>query len=177
MSDHEPPLRLNLGSGNRPLEGFVNVDARELPTVDTVADVRSLPFSDGSAIEIEASSLLEHFRNPYEVLDEIYRVLAPDGIVRVRVPSPWSQAGLLDPDHVFLADLKQWREILGGYFTNVTAHGEGVRYRDNKLLAAMCHLAVRVLRMHELAQVWVLTGKGKRPEPTQAYVPWWLEDG
>jgi ubiquinone/menaquinone biosynthesis C-methylase UbiE len=171
----DPPLRLNLGSGNRPLPGYVNVDSRELPTVDVVADVRSLPFVEGSAVEIAASSLLEHFRDPYEVLDEIHRVLAPAGVVRFRVPSPWSQAGQLDPEHVFLADLKQWREILGGYFANVSAQGEGVRYRDNKLLAALCHLAVRVLQMHELAQTWLLTCSAKRERPTRAYVPWWLE--
>ena len=175
MSEQPSPLRLNLGSGNRPLAGYVNVDSRPLPTVDVVADVRSLPFEDGAAGEIEASSLLEHFRNPYEVLDEMHRVLAPTGVLRVRVPSPWSQAGMLDPDHVFLADLKQWREILGGYFENVNARGEGVRYRDNKLLAAACHVGVRLLRMHELAQTWVLTASRKRPEPTRAYVPWWLE--
>jgi ubiquinone/menaquinone biosynthesis C-methylase UbiE len=176
VSEQVTPLRLNLGSGNRPLPGFVNVDARQLPTVDVVADVRSLPFEDGTAAEVEASSLLEHFRNPYEVLDEIHRVLAPAGVLRVRVPSPWSQAGMLDPDHVFLADLKQWREILGGYFAKVTARGEGVRYRDSKLLVAANHVAVRVLRMHELAQTWELTASSKRAEPTRAYVPWWLEE-
>ncbi len=176
MTEQETPLRLNLGSGNRPLAGFVNVDARELPTVDVVADVRELPFPDGSVAEVEASSLLEHFRDPYAVLDEIHRVLEPDGVARFRVPSPWSQAGLLDPDHVFLADLKQWREILRGYFERVAAHGEGVRYRDSKLLAGVLHLAVRGLRLHEFAQVWVLTCSGKRPQPTRAYVPWWLEE-
>jgi SAM-dependent methyltransferase len=176
VSDQPTPLRLNLGSGNRPLPGFVNVDSRQLPTVDVVADVRSLPFKNGAAIEVEASSLLEHFRDPYEVLDEIHRVLAPAGVLRVRVPSPWSQAGMLDPDHAFLADLKQWREILGGYFTKVTARGEGVRYRDSKLLVAVNHVAVRVFRMHELAQTWELTASGKRAEPARAYVPWWLEE-
>jgi SAM-dependent methyltransferase len=176
VNEQAGPLRLNLGSGNRPLPGFVNVDSRPLPTVDVVADVRRLPFDDGMATEIEASSLLEHFRNPYEVLDEIHRLLAPEGVLHVRVPSPWSQAGMLDPDHVFLADLKQWREILGGYFENVAVYGEGVRYRDNKLLAASCHVAVKVLRMHELAQTWVLTASRKRAEPRRAYVPWWLEE-
>jgi hypothetical protein len=83
---------------------------------------------------------------------------------------------MLDPDHVFLADLKQWREILGGYFGDVNARGEGVRYRDSKLLTAACHVAVRVLRMHELAQTWVLTAREKRAEPVRAYVPWWLEE-
>ena len=84
VSEQATPLRLNLGSGNRPLPGFVNVDARQLPTVDVVADVRSLPFENGAAAEVEASSLLEHFRNPYEVLDEIYRVLAPAGVTNQR---------------------------------------------------------------------------------------------
>ena len=176
MSEHETPLRLNLGSGNRPLPGFVNVDTRQLPTVDVVADVRELPFPDEAAVEIEASSLLEHFRDPYAVLDEIHRVLAPEGTLRVRVPSPWSQAGLLDPDHVFLADLKQWRDILHGYFDRVAAHGEGVRYRDSKVLAGLLHVAVRGFRMHELAQVWVLTCSGKRAKAVRAYVPWWLEE-
>jgi hypothetical protein len=110
------------------------------------------------------------------VLDEIHRVLAPAGVVRVRVPSPWSQAGMLDPSHVFLADLKQWREILGGYFARVKAQGEGVRYRDSKLLAGALHVAVRGLRLHELAQVWVLTCSQKRATPIRAYIPWWLEE-
>lgn len=170
------PLRLNLGSGNRPLPGFVNVDSRPLPTVDVVADVCSLPFADGSAIEVEASSLLEHFEDPYAVLDEIHRVLATDGVVRFRVPSPWSQAGMLDQTHVFLADLKQWREILAGYFTRVSARGEGVRYRDSRLLAGLLQVGVRVLRLHELAQTWELTCSGKRVPPTRAYIPWWLEE-
>jgi SAM-dependent methyltransferase len=176
VSGNESPLRLNLGSGNRPLAGFVNVDSRPLSTVDVVADVRSLPFSDNSAVEIEASSLLEHFADPYAVLDEIHRVLAPQGVLRVRVPSPWAQAGFLDSSHEFLADLKQWREILGGYFAEVRAKGEGVRYRDNALLVLLNHVAVSGLRMHELAQVWLLTCRGKRETATRAYVPWWLED-
>ncbi len=168
-------LRLNLGSGNEPLQGWTNVDSREIPGVDVVADVTALPFEDGSASEVNASSLLEHFRDPYVVLDEIHRVLAPDGTLAVRVPSPWSQAGLLDPTHVFLADSKLWREILGGYFERVRARGEGVRYRDSPVLAGACHVAVRVLRMREYAQVWTFACVGRRPVIRHAYVPWWLE--
>ena len=169
-------LRLNLGSGNEPLPGWTNVDSREVAGVDVVADVTELPFGDGSADEVNASSLLEHFRDPYVVLDEIHRVLAPAGRLTVRVPSPWSQAGMLDPTHVFLADSKGWREILGGYFEHVRARGEGVRYRDSKALAAACHLAVRVLRMREYAQVWTFACAGRRALPHRAYVPWWLEE-
>lgn len=169
-------LRLNLGSGNEPLPGWTNVDNREIPGVDVVADVTELPFEAGEAEAVNASSLLEHFRDPYLVLDEIHRVLAPHGTLTVRVPSPWSQAGLLDPTHVFLADSKGWREILGGYFERVRPRGEGVRYRDSKALAVACHLAVRGLRMREFAQVWTFACAGRRPVARRAYVPWWLEE-
>ena len=169
-------MRLNLGSGNEPLPGWTNVDARDVPGVDVVADVTDLPFEDASADEVLASSLLEHFKDPYEVLDEIWRVLAPGGRFTMRVPSPWSQSGLLDTTHVFLADSKLWREILGGYFENVRAVGEGVRYRDSKLLAAACHVAVRALRMREFAQTWRFECAGRRASSRRAYVPWWLEE-
>jgi ubiquinone/menaquinone biosynthesis C-methylase UbiE len=171
-----PSLRLNLGSGNRPLPGYVNVDVRERPGVDVVADAVALPFEDDSVAEVQASSLLEHFRDPYEVLDEAHRVLAADGVLVVRVPSPWSQAGTLDPSHVFLADLKQWRQILAGYFEQVRVRPEGVRYRDNRLMVAFQYAAIHVLRMAEYAQVWVLVASRKRPVPVRAYIPWWLEE-
>jgi ubiquinone/menaquinone biosynthesis C-methylase UbiE len=169
-------LRLNLGSGNRPLDGYVNVDTRDRPGVDMIADATALPIPDGAAIEVQASSLLEHFRDPYAVLDEAHRVLAPDGVLVVRVPSPWSQAGLLDPTHVFLADLKQWRQILDGYFEHVRVRSEGVRYRDSKLLVALQYGAIHLLRMREYAHVWVLTASRKRTVPSRAYIPWWLEE-
>lgn len=168
--------RLNFGSGNEPLDGYVNVDARAVPGVTVRADVRHLPFRDSVADDIRASSLLEHFQDPYRVLDEIHRVLAAGGTFVMRVPTPWSMSGVLDPTHVFLADLKLWRQILDGYFESVTVDSEGIRYRDHKLVAAALHVAVQVLRMHEFAQVWRFTCRGRRAQRTIAYVPWWLEE-
>ena len=57
------PLRINLGSGEACLEGFVNVDALpDAPGVDVVADIsEELPFETGSADLIYAAHLLEHF--------------------------------------------------------------------------------------------------------------------
>ena len=167
--------QLNLGSGNEPLPGFVNVDRRRVAGVNVVADVIALPFRDGAAQGVLASSLLEHFEDPYEVLDEVHRTLAPGGRFVVRVPALWSWAAHLDPSHVFLADLKLWREILSGYFTRVRADPEGVRYRDSRLLAGLCLVATRGLRLLEFADAWRFTCEGKRERPVRAYVPWWLE--
>jgi ubiquinone/menaquinone biosynthesis C-methylase UbiE len=170
------PLRLNLGSGNAPLDGYVNVDLRQREGVEVVADATALPFEDGAVVEVNASSLLEHFEDPYGVLDEVHRVLSAEGVFTMRVPSPWSQAGLLDPTHVFLADLKLWREILSGYFARVAVRPEGVRYRDNRLLVALQYAAIHALRMREYAQVWLFRCSWKKPTPTRAYIPWWLEE-
>lgn len=168
-------LKVNLGSGNEPLAGYVNVDRRRVPGVAVVADVRRLPFATASVERVNASSLLEHFADPYAVLDEIHRVMRPGATATFRVPSPWSYLAGLDRSHAFLADLKLWRQILGGYFELVRVAPEGVRYRDNKLLAALNHLAVRGLRFYEFAQVWRFECRGKRATPRRAYIPWWLE--
>jgi hypothetical protein len=65
-------VRLNLACGHIPLEGFVNVDGRELAHVDIVADVRRLPFEPGTVAQIRSSHLLEHFP-----VEELRRSLLP----------------------------------------------------------------------------------------------------
>jgi predicted SAM-dependent methyltransferase len=83
-------LRLNLGSGETPIPGFVNVDALEsAPGVDVVADIgRRLPYDDDAVDLIYASHLLEHFptEDVPRLLVEWRRVLQPGGILLVAVP-------------------------------------------------------------------------------------------
>jgi hypothetical protein len=54
-------LRLNLGCGHVPLDGYLNVDRRALPGVDIVAEVDQLPFAAAEVQEIFSAHLLEHF--------------------------------------------------------------------------------------------------------------------
>jgi SAM-dependent methyltransferase len=169
--------QVNLGSGNEPLSDHINVDRRHCLGVNVIADIRQLPFAQESIDRIVASSVLEHFANPYAVLDEISRVLHPHGQARFRMPSPWSFFANMDPTHCFLADLKLWRQILAGYFDHVQVIPEGVRYRDNKLLTFFTHVAVRWLRFFEFAQTWQFDCTRKKSFPTRAYLPWWLEAG
>lgn len=60
-------LRLNLGCGHVPREGYVNVDMRDLPGVDVVAPVDKLPVAAESVAEIYSSHLLEHFESEHLV--------------------------------------------------------------------------------------------------------------
>jgi len=82
-------LRLNIGCGHLPLEGYVNVDRRDLPGVDLVADAAALGQAAGSVAEIFSAHLLEHF--PLEhlrrvVLPHWLAALAPSGVLRAIVP-------------------------------------------------------------------------------------------
>jgi len=55
-------IRVNVGCGEKPLPDYVNVDFRELPEVDIVADAQALPFEEGALGELMSSHLIEHFR-------------------------------------------------------------------------------------------------------------------
>jgi SAM-dependent methyltransferase len=82
------PLRLHLGSGGHPLEGWVNVDVLGMEP-DLYWDLRlGLPFPDASASAVFLEHVCEHFTlaADLELLAECRRVLAPEGIVRVGVP-------------------------------------------------------------------------------------------
>jgi hypothetical protein len=82
-------LRLNIGCGHVPLEGYVNVDMRELPGVDALAEAGATPFDPGTVTEVHSAHLLEHF--PVEqlrrvVLPHWHALLRPGGELRAIVP-------------------------------------------------------------------------------------------
>jgi predicted SAM-dependent methyltransferase len=82
-------LRLNLGAGHIPLEGFVNVDMRELPGIDVVAPVDNLPFQRGALAEIFSSHTVEHFPEielRRRLLPYWFSMLRPGGVFRAVVP-------------------------------------------------------------------------------------------
>jgi len=82
-------LRLNLGCGHVPLDGYINVDRRALPGVDVVADIDRLPFGKGEVAEICSAHMLEHFpleQLRRELLPYWISLLAPQGRFRAIVP-------------------------------------------------------------------------------------------
>jgi predicted SAM-dependent methyltransferase/uncharacterized coiled-coil protein SlyX len=85
----ESTLRLNLGCGHVPIEGFINVDRRELPGVDVVAEANALPSELGQADEIFSSHMLEHFPQEQlrrELLPHWKSMLKKGGVLRAVVP-------------------------------------------------------------------------------------------
>ena len=77
---------LNLGSGSTAKqEGILNVDIRDLPETDVVADVKKLPYENETVDGIINRNLIEHFgRNEIkDLLKEWARVLKKDGFMRI----------------------------------------------------------------------------------------------
>jgi SAM-dependent methyltransferase len=85
--------KLNLGCGDKILDGYVNVDvaaSRAGKSPDVLCDLRRLePFADASADEVLAVHVIEHFWR-WEVLDvlkEWVRVLRPGGCMVLECPN------------------------------------------------------------------------------------------
>jgi len=84
----DAPIRLELGAGNRKMDGWLSVDRHK--SSDINHDLREpLPFPAASVQEIYSSHLLEHFyySDLMKLLQECHRVLRPDGLFGVCVPN------------------------------------------------------------------------------------------
>ena len=95
-------LKLNLGSGGRPLEGYINVDKNSnIPHVNVVHDLDNYPwpFEDNSVNEIVMNQCLEHLLDRNRAMKEIYRILKKGGMAKISVPHFTWQYAFTDPTH------------------------------------------------------------------------------
>lgn len=103
-------MKLNLGSGNDPKDGYINCDFLDLPTVDKVLNCVDFPypFEDNSAEKIMAVDLIEHLPNftkddrPMIIafIEECYRILKPGGELYIQTPGYNAEFLWQDPTHV-----------------------------------------------------------------------------
>jgi SAM-dependent methyltransferase len=114
----EPPqikgLKLDLGCGEDKHPGFVGIDIRPLPNVDVVWDLEQVPypFPDECATTILALHVVEHL-NPHKgaflaVMDELWRLLEPDGELAITTPYAGSPGYWSDPTHVNPCTEQTW---------------------------------------------------------------------
>ena len=89
-------LRLNLGSGDNPIEGWENIDRKDGTEVFPItvkggiacAEQYPCELEDGVVDEIRASHILEHFPQAevFEVLKHWVAKLKTDGVIKIAVP-------------------------------------------------------------------------------------------
>ena len=108
-------MKLQLGCGKIPLNGYINLDIIKYPWVDVVCDLNKFPwpFSDSQFEEVYANSVLEHLDDTLRTMGEIHRILKPNGIFRGGVPW-YNYAGAFgDPTHKQFFNFTTFRLFTG----------------------------------------------------------------
>ncbi len=87
IDQHSKNLKLHIGSGPYVLEDWINLDI--YPAQLSTNVLWGLPFTTGQCQFVFLSHLLEHLFYPTDamsLLEDIHRILAPGGVVRIVVP-------------------------------------------------------------------------------------------
>lgn len=98
--------KLNLGSGDKRIDGFVSVDYSAECQPDVVADLETTPwpFDSDSTCHIVMNHVLEHIgqtpRAFLLIMQELYRICADGAIIEVTVPHHAHENFYSDPTHV-----------------------------------------------------------------------------
>ena len=92
---------LNLGSGNKRIDGAVNLDITPDTSPDVVHDLDQAPwpFEADTFSEVAANDVIEHLANILTTMEEIHRVCRNGAIVRITVPHFSCSNAFTDPTH------------------------------------------------------------------------------
>src|SRR3989338_5028532 len=114
--------KLNLGSGEFKKKGYVNVDYYSITEPDVKHDLNQIPypFKDNEFELIEGDHVLEHLKDPFEVMKELYRISKHNALIIIKVPH--FSRGFTHPDH------KRGFDVSFPYYFNPKFKGGYVGY-------------------------------------------------
>jgi SAM-dependent methyltransferase len=107
----KPLLKLDIGCGKRPKEGFDGVDIRDFGQKHTFnAGVDKWPFEDGSVEEAHCSHFVEHLTATERIhfVNELHRVLIPGGKASIICPHWGSNRAYGDLTHQWPPVSEMW---------------------------------------------------------------------
>ena len=108
-------MKLNLGCSNSLVSGYINVDIAETPGVVRVdLSVAPWPWADSTIEHIIAHDIIEHLANKIQTMNEIYRVLVPNGTVHIVVPTTDGPGAWQDPTHVSFWNMNSFKYYYHG---------------------------------------------------------------
>lgn len=92
---------LDLGCGKKKRDGSIGVDWSDRHNADVIHDLNVFPypFENSMFDEIYIDNTLEHLDDVIRVMEEIYRICKPGGLVKVIVPYFRSVWASIDPTH------------------------------------------------------------------------------
>lgn len=123
---------IDLGCGTHKAEGFIGVDIVAGDRVDVIANLNGrFPFPDNSVDFIKAHDIIEHLPNRVHTMNELWRILKPDAIVDISVPSTDGRGAFQDPTHVsfwnansFMYYCREFHDYLKGCQSHYGFKGE-----------------------------------------------------
>ena len=131
-------MKVNLGSGPIRYEGFINIDASSHVNPDIVCNIEEgILLEDSTVSVMRANMILEHVSDIIFVMNEIWRVLRPDGVIHIIVPHETSAMAWGDPTHK-----RVFNEESFGYFCSKWhggINGKSNHYRVHKEYGIMCN--------------------------------------
>lgn len=118
---------LNLGAGDRIVEGAINHDLwKHRPEIDVIHNLNLLPWPwhNDSFDEIQAVSIFEHLSiTLVQSMDECWRILKPDGQLIVKYPLWNTPTAHDDPTHRWY-----WSDRVLEVFDPETKYGQDHPY-------------------------------------------------
>lgn len=131
-------MKLNLGAGSRPEQGYVNVDQVALPGIEVVHDlnVAPWPWDDGTAFEVKAEDVFEHVDDPLLFMAELWRVLAVNAEVWIHTSYHGEVGSFTDPTHKRFCTLNTFDYWIPGTYLNErygAAYARGRHFEKVKL--------------------------------------------
>lgn len=119
-------IKLNLGVGMKGEADYINIDARELPGVDIICDIRKLPFTANEISEIKAEHLIEHFtliEFENDILPNWFNVLKVGGKLRLVTPNIEQMSIKLYENEISFDEFREvvfgGQEYVGNYHYNM----------------------------------------------------------
>lgn len=116
LKEHSESLvRIDIGGGSQPQDGWITMDIRDLPTTDIIHDWDDYPwpFPDSCASVLMAGHVVEHV-NPAKFgfikwMDECWRILKYEGQLVIATPFAGSTDYWADPTHCNGCNNHTWR--------------------------------------------------------------------
>jgi SAM-dependent methyltransferase len=146
-------MKVNIGCGGKPRDGFVNVDQHPLSGVDIVhdLDIYPWPFDDQSVQHVLAEHVYEHVKDPIGFVLECWRVLDSGGLLTVTCPHWTSQNAFTDPTHVRFVTDQTFDYWCAGEHLNVAQGkpflGDVFRFRKRRIIRNGGDITFRLLKM------------------------------
>lgn len=106
--------KVYLGAGRDAQAGYINVDNYPFEGIDVVADItKGLPFDNDSIDYVFSQDFMEHLPTESKVfvINEIWRVLKPEGIMEHIIPNAGSRNDFGSPSHLSHWNLQQFEHF------------------------------------------------------------------